>query len=65
MSKAKLTAARGASLSRQSIVAKLRRDMRAKLVVDTWTSDYIPGLIDWVNQQSLRAAKKPGGLGKR
>ncbi len=57
----KLTANRGASLSRQSIVAKLRRDRKDEPSV---IGDYIIGLIDWVNKQSLRAAKKPGGLGE-
>ncbi len=59
---AKLTANRGASLSRQSIVAKLRRDTRKN--DNVLVEFYILGLIDWVNQQSLRAAKKPGGLGE-
>lgn len=63
---AKLTANRGASLSRQSIVAKLRRDrQRYTRPGNMWVSEYIDSIIDWVNKQSLRAAKRPGGLGKR
>lgn len=71
MPKAKLTANRGASLSRQSIVAKLRRDQKAYGPVshmgigDLGATSYIERLIAWVNAQSLRAAKKPGGLGRR
>ncbi len=64
---AKLTANRGASLSRQSIVAKLRRDQKAysRLKGFEVIGDYVIDLIGWIDRQSLRAAKKPGGLGKR
>lgn len=67
MPKAKLTANRGASLSRQSIVAKLRRDQKAYKDLQGFVvlGDYIYDLINWIDSQSLRAAKKPGGLGTR
>ncbi len=64
MPKAKLTAARGASLSRQSIVAKLRRDRSNPKFLGVTVAGYTLILADWVNGQSLRAAKKPGGLGE-
>lgn len=64
---AKLTANRGASLSRQSIVAKLRRDRKlyADVLGGESAFDYIGDLIEWVNRQSLRASQRKGGLGKR
>ncbi len=65
MPKAKLTANRGASLSRQSIVAKLRRDQRDSKFAGFTVQGYVSTLLAWVSRQSLRAAKKPGGLGKR
>ncbi len=55
------TANRGASLSRQSVVARLRRDKQG---ATSAVRDYIDGLINWINGQSIRASKKRGGLGR-
>ncbi len=57
-----ITANRGASLNRQSVVARLRRD-RSKATADV--REYINGFLEWISGQSIRAAKKNGGLGKR
>ena len=51
----------GASLSRQSVVAHLKRD-RKTAAFDV--AEYINKLLEWVSGQSLRAYKKKGGLGK-
>ncbi len=56
-----ITANRGASLSRQYVVARLRRDRRKATAA---VRDYIDTFIEWVNGQSIRAAKKSGGLGR-
>lgn len=57
----KNTMNRGASLSRQSVMARLRRDRKAA----TFTvAEYINSFMEWVSGQSGRARKKTGGLGK-
>jgi len=55
------TANRGASLNRQSVVARLRRD---KAKASASVRDYIDGFLEWISGQSIRASKRKGGLGK-
>jgi hypothetical protein len=52
----------GASLDRQSVLRKLRRD---RLVVQRVSGDvlvYIGTLIEWVRQRPARYRRRPGGL---
>jgi hypothetical protein len=57
-----ITGNKGASLTRASIIAKLKRE-RAKYGPGI-TTCVLTDLINWVKGGDERANKRPGGLGK-
>ncbi len=57
-----ITANRGASLNRQSVVAKLQRER--KKATSAAVVEFILGFTEWLNGQTIRASRRKGGLGK-